>query len=168
MQCYNASRKHKLSCDEGAIVKKRNSWLLSLAFILALPITACLGAKDKPDISIAEAWGRPSPTSAMTAAFYMVIRNTGAPDRLVSAQSEACGMAEIHESSMSSDGVMSMRHLENGIDIPAGGEVALEPGGLHVMCIEKKADFSEGEKIDLTLYFEKSGSKKIEVEIREP
>ena len=77
-------------------------------------------------------------------------------------------MAEIPESSMSSDGVMSMRHLDHGVEIPSGGEIALEPGGLHVMCIEKKADFTAGKKIDLTLFFENSGSKTIDVEIREP
>lgn len=149
-------------------MSKRKLWLLSLVLVLSIISSACAGAANEPNISISEAWGRPSPSSAMTGAFYMVIRNTGAADSLVSAHSEACGMVEIHASSMTPDGVMSMRPMEHGIEIPAGGEVELGPGGLHVMCIDKKTEFTVGKQINLRLSFEKSGSKTVEVKIREP
>lgn len=145
-----------------------NTWLLSLVLILTLISGACAGAANGPKITIIEAWGRPAPNSAMIGAFYLIIRNKGAADRLVSAESEACGSVEIHETSLSSDGLMSMRPLGDGLEIPAGEEVVLGPGGLHVMCIEKKADFTTGNKINLTLNFKTSGSTTVEVEIREP
>jgi hypothetical protein len=64
---------------------------------------------------------------------------------------------------------MGMRPVEGGvIEIPAGGQAELKVGGLHVMCIQKQADFEPGAQLPLTLQFEKSGEKMITVEIREP
>ena len=54
------------------------------------------------------------------------------------------------------------------IAVPVGESAVLEPGGLHVMCIEKLEDFTEGAELELTLQFEKAGEITLDVEIREP
>ena len=78
-------------------------------------------------------------------------------------------MVELHESYDKGDGVMGMREIEGGaIDIPANNQVELKMGGLHIMCINKLDDFQTGTKLSLVLEFEISGSKIIEVEIKEP
>ncbi len=44
----------------------------------------------------------------------------------------------------------------------------LKPGGLHIMCIDKKDEFfTVGSKIDVALQFEKAGEMPITVEIHE-
>jgi hypothetical protein len=53
------------------------------------------------------------------------------------------------------------------IEIPAEGEVKLEPGGMHVMCIDKKEDFAVGKKINLILKLEKAGDLSVTAEIKE-
>jgi copper(I)-binding protein len=69
---------------------------------------------------------------------------------------------------MKSDGTMGMNLVDKPVEIPAGGQVELKSGDLHIMCIMKKDDlFKPGSVIDLTLAFEKSGEKTIPVEIRE-
>jgi copper(I)-binding protein len=138
------------------------------ALVAAMIVTAC-SAADGPAIAVDDAWGRPSPAAATNGAFYMVISNDGSEvDRLLAATSSACGVVELHESTMSDDGVMGMRPVEGGaIDIPAGGEVTLEPGGLHLMCIVKQAEFDVGAVLDLELEFQQSGTVPVEVEIRE-
>ena len=143
---------------------------IALLMVSLLVVTAGLSAcgSGEPSITIEEAWGRPSPTMAMTGAFYMNIVNTGGADRLVSVSSDACGVVELHESYMDDKGVMSMRPLENGIEIPAGKTVELKPGGMHVMCIQKKADFTPGTELTVTLEFEKTGAVIQGVVIREP
>ena len=84
----------------------------------------------------------------------MTLTNTGEFDeRLVSAQTDACRVIELHESVMN-DGVMSMQQLTDGMVVGAGETVVLQPGGLHVMCIDKQVDFVEGDEIDLILEFE--------------
>lgn len=122
-----------------------------------------------PKISIEGVWGRPSPKMAAAGAFYMTIRNTGAQaDKLIAGKSDACGTVELHESYQMPDGTMGMRMVTGGaIDVPAGGTVELKVGGLHIMCIQKKVEFTKGVKIPLTLTFEKSGNMTVEAEIRE-
>jgi copper(I)-binding protein len=62
-----------------------------------------------------------------------------------------------------------MRPVEGGtIEIPARDQVALKMGGLHLMCIDKLDDFDDGAVLSLTLVFEESGEKAVEVEIRQP
>jgi copper(I)-binding protein len=143
-------------------------------FVLAgtMLLSACGGATPAPaaSVTIEGAWGRPSPMVATAGAFYMVIKNGGADaDKLVGASSDACGTMELHESYMDSNGAMAMRPVEGGfIEIAAGGMAELKPGGLHIMCIDKKDDmFVAGSKIDVKLQFEKAGEIPVTVEIRE-
>ncbi|MEW6403382.1 MAG: copper chaperone PCu(A)C [Chloroflexota bacterium] len=138
-------------------------------FVIALMVSACQPKAEGPQISVEGAWGRNSPKVATAGAFYMVIKNSGTEaDKLTSATSPACGMMELHESFMQDDGTMGMRPVEGGsIEVPAGGSVELKVGGLHVMCMEKMADFNVGDKYTVTLTFEKSGAMDVEVEIKE-
>jgi copper(I)-binding protein len=122
-----------------------------------------------PAIHIEGAWGRLSPTAAGSGAFYMLIKNSGGtPDRLLSASSPICGMAEIHETVKGDNDVMMMRKMAQPLVIPANGQVELKVGGMHVMCMELKGDlFKVGSIVEVTLAFEKAGEKKVSVEIRQ-
>jgi len=93
---------------------------------------------------------------------YMVIKNNGdTPDRLVSASVDFAEKTEIHEMAMEND-VMKMRELADGLEIPAGVEVVLKPGGNHIMFMKLDGQIKEGEKRKATLTFEKSGSIEVE------
>ncbi|GAB4543969.1 MAG: copper chaperone PCu(A)C [Anaerolineales bacterium] len=147
--------------------------VLFVVLLGALFLSACGGAAQTSGgatITVSEAWGRPSPKEAMAGAFYMKIKNSGGEaDKLLGAKTDACGMVELHESYMTQEGAMGMRPVEGGvIEIPAGGEVELKVGGLHVMCMQKNDSmFTAGSKINLTLKFEKAGDIPVSVEIRE-
>ncbi len=139
------------------------SWLS-----LALLLTACAPQSSAPAIEVEDPWGPAVPSSSDMAAFYMVLHNRGAqPDRLIAASSPACSMTELHQSILSSDGVMRMQQVR-AIEIPARGRVELKPGGLHVMCMHKKAAFAVGDTYSLTLTFEKAGPIQVQVSIRNP
>lgn len=133
--------------------------------VLALGVLAasCGGSGG---IEVSDQWGRTSPMAAANGAFYLTLDNGGEADTLVAASTDACGTVELHTTVMT-DGVMKMQMVEGGIDIPADGSVRLEPGGLHIMCIDKQVDFVAGQKIELTLDFANADSKTIEVEIRD-
>lgn len=143
--------------------------MVVLGVLLAI-VTACGGpAASGPDIRIDDAWGRPTPQMFSVAAFYMVVQNKGAEiDRLMGGAAPQCGTVELHETYLTGDGASGMRPVPGGfIEIPPGGQVELKPGSLHVMCIGKEVDFAAGDKLPLTLYFEKSGNKTFDVEISE-
>lgn len=64
------------------------------------------------------------------------------------------------------DGTMSMQPVD-GIEVPAGEEVVLEPGGYHVMLLELAEPLEEGETFELTLTFAEAGEQTVTVEVRD-
>jgi copper(I)-binding protein len=106
------------------------------------------------------------PSAGRTGAAYFTVESRGAADRLVSAATPAAEKTELHSMTMEGN-VMRMRQVE-GVDVPAGGKAALEPGGLHVMLIGLKAPLKEGDKFPLTLTFAKAGKVDVEVIVEKP
>ena len=100
-------------------------------------------------------------------AAYMIIKNTGgAPDRLLKAQSDVANSVELHQTVMKNN-VMEMQPVE-AIDIPANSQFELKPGEYHIMLIGLKKDMTVGEKVKITLVFEKAGSISVDAEVRKP
>lgn len=146
------------------------SYIAALCLLLiCLPLAACQSTPKPAEIQASEAWGRPSPMSATVGVFYLKITNSGGQDdKLLSVESQACRVIELHETVMEGD-TMGMRPVPEGfVLIPAGETVEFKTGGLHLMCIDKQADFSPGTKLPLTLQFENSGAIELEAEIRNP
>jgi periplasmic copper chaperone A len=107
-------------------------------------------------IHIDKPWARATAPGAKVAGGYMVIRNAGAAgDKLVSASSPAAARVELHVH-INDNGVMKMREVP-GYDVPAKGMFELKPGGAHLMFMDIKRPFKEGEKLPVTLKFEKAG-----------
>lgn len=137
---------------------------LTLAIaITAMAIGAAFAADYKVgDLEIVNPQARATLPGAPVSGGYMVIRNTGnAPDRLISASVDFAGKTEIHEMAMEND-IMKMRELADGLEIPAGGEVVLKPGGYHVMFMKLQEQLKEGESRKATLVFEKAGPVEVE------
>jgi len=144
-------------------MKKRALFAAVLA--LSLLAGAC-GSSGSDEIVVDNPWGRSSPMAAANGAFYMTIEGSNVDDRLVAAYASVCGATELHQTIVT-DGVMRMRQAEGGIEIPAGGEALLEPGGYHVMCINKDVEFKVGDIIPVTLTFELAEMQTVDAEIRE-
>ena len=107
-------------------------------------------------------WSRATPKGAPVAGGYMKITNTGTtPDRLTGGSIEIAKRFEIHEMSMEG-GVMKMRELTKGLEIPPGATMELKPGSYHVMMMNLAKPMTKGERVKGTLTFEKAG--KIDVE----
>ena len=51
-----------------------------------------------------------------------------------------------------------MLHLADGVEIPPGGEVGFEPGGLHVMLTGLRGPLEEGDHVEVELRFERAGT----------
>ncbi|WP_129672898.1 copper chaperone PCu(A)C [Candidatus Chloroploca sp. Khr17] len=106
-------------------------------------------------------------SAGTTTAGYMVIKNSGSePDYLVAAAADIAETIELHNVLMEND-VMRMRPVEK-IEVPAGGEVELRPGGFHVMFIDVTRDVKEGESIPVTLTFERAGTVEVNAVVRQP
>ncbi len=138
----------------------RTSLLPALLMTIGLVLSAAVACADEAklgDLTISGLWSRATPPKAPSAGGYLTIANAGKDaDRLIGVSSPIAGKAELHEMSMNK-GVMTMRPVEGGIAIPPGGKVDLSPDGLHIMFTELKQSLKAGDKIPLTLTFEKAG-----------
>jgi copper(I)-binding protein len=139
--------------------------LLIPALLLALVASASAHDYEVGSLVINHPWSRATPKGAAVAGGYLKITNTGTtPDRLLGGSTAIAKRFEIHEMSMDG-GVMKMRELTNGLEIPAGQSVELKPGSYHVMMMSLSKQLTKGERVKASLQFEKAGKIDIEFTI---
>lgn len=143
--------------------------LKQILLVLAVVCTgSSLGLADEikaGDLVITQAWSRATPKGAKTGAAYLTIENKGStPDRLVGGSSDVAGSVQVHEMSMEGN-VMKMRPVENGLAIEPGKTVKLAPSGYHLMMMDLKQPLKRGEKVAVTLEFEKAGKVTIPLDV---
>ena len=139
---------------------------LAAAAMLAMTSSFAIAHDYKVgDLTIDHPWTRATPPKAKAGGGFATITNLGSEDdRLVSASSSAANRVEIHEMAVK-DGIMTMREKEDGIALPAGETIALEPGGLHIMFMQLNGPFEEGSLVPVTLTFEKSGTIEVDMTV---
>ena len=118
------------------------------------------------DLVISQAWSRATPNGAKIAGGYLTIENKGStPDRLIGGAGDVAGRIEVHEMA-TNNGVMTMRPLDNGLTIEPGKTVKLAPGGYHLMMFDLKGQLKQGDKVPVTLEFEKAGKVTLSLEVQ--
>ena len=118
------------------------------------------------DLVITQAWSRATPGGAKIAGGYLTIENKGsAPDRLIKGAADISSKIEVHEMAMN-NGVMTMRELDKGLAIEPGKTVKLAPGGYHLMLMDLKAPLKQGDKVPVTLEFEKAGKVTLSLDVQ--
>lgn len=118
------------------------------------------------DLEIASAFARAMLAGQKAAGAYLTVTNHGAAaDRLLGGSSPAAGKVEVHTMEVVND-VMTMRPVEGGLEIPAGGTVELKPGSYHVMLMDVAKPFVEGDTVPVTLTFEKAGAVELALPVR--
>jgi periplasmic copper chaperone A len=138
----------------------------SLALVIAMSHPLWAHGYEAGDIEIDHPWSRATPEGARVAAGYLTLRNDGnEADRLVAVTGEIAGRTEIHEMAVNDQGVMTMRLLADGVEIPAGGVVELKPGGFHIMFLDLSEAPREGASFSGTLTFENAGTVEVEFSV---
>jgi periplasmic copper chaperone A len=143
----------------------RHSSIFALTLALIVGTAPALAQEFKAgDIAIEKPWARATPKGAEVGGAYMTIENKGAaPDRLTGGSADFATV-EIHEMK-SENGVMEMREVAGGLDIPAHGSVALAPGGYHVMFTHLAHPLSKGDTVKATFNFEHAGPVEVEFQV---
>jgi periplasmic copper chaperone A len=117
------------------------------------------------DLVISQGWTRATPGTSKLGGGFLTIENKGsAPDKLIGASGDFAGKIEVHEMKMDG-GVMKMRPVEGGLTIDAGKTVKLAPGGYHLMMMDLKNPLKQGDKLPLTLQFEKAGNVAVTLDV---
>ena len=103
--------------------------------------------------------------AATTGAFFVLHNSSEHHAAVLGARSPAARTVELH-SHIEEDGMFKMRQIDR-IDVPAGTQVRLQPGGLHVMLIDLQAPLSAGDTVSLTLVFEGGYTRDFDLPVRE-
>lgn len=113
-----------------------------------------------------DAYARSStPTSQSGAAFFMLMNDTGQDDRLVGVSSDVASKVELHTHIEDENGVMKMREIEGGVELPAGETHAFKRGADHIMFMGLNGPLEQGKDITVTLEFEKAGEVVVQIPV---
>lgn len=120
-------------------------------FVFILLIAAGTAGAE-PAAVVSAAWGRFIPGGGPMAG-YLELRNMGdAPLTLAGAASAAFGAVSLHET-VERNGRMTMRSRDGGVSVAPGATLALAPGGLHLMLMQRQQPLQVGDTVALELQF---------------
>ncbi len=138
----------------------------AIAALALLTLSGGAFAQQAADmIEVEDPYVRAVPPGQPNSASFMALTNSDAQGHaLVAAESPVSKVVELHTHTMV-DGMMRMRPVEK-IELPAGEQVALQPGGLHVMLIGLQQKLVPGEDIPITLTFEDGSKQQITAPVR--
>ena len=148
-------------------MKKKITGFVFAALATLLFVTSARADDVKAgDLVISQAWSRATPGGAKTGGGYLTIENKGTtPDKLIGASADFAGKIEVHEMT-TNNGVMKMRPVEGGLTIDPGKTVKLAPSGLHLMMMDLKSPLKQGDKLPVTLQFEKAGKVTVTLDVQ--
>jgi copper(I)-binding protein len=118
----------------------------------------CLAANEH--LMVHEAWVREAPPNAKMLAGYFTIMNFSGKDKeLVGATSDQFEKAEIHKTVQ--EGGMAKMIAQKSVIVPKQGTVSFKPGGLHLMLMNPRKPLKAGDKVNITLKFDKGADLKV-------
>jgi copper(I)-binding protein len=137
---------------------------IALAIIAMLALSGAAARADESAITVANAWARATPGKAPNGAAYLTVSNSGTtPDTLVGASSPVAAKTALHEDK-EENGIMKMRPVA-ALAIAPGQSITLKPGAYHLMLTGLKEPLKQGASFPLTLTFENSGAKEVQVAV---
>ncbi|MFM7490435.1 MAG: copper chaperone PCu(A)C [Actinomycetota bacterium] len=154
-------------------MRRTTTWCLGLALL----VTSCGSGAGVQELTISDAWARPTPSGSDVAAVYMQI-TTPIDDELIGVSTSAATVAAVHATSVSDSGDGSYsdhsHHGSGGAEIKMSDStvvlkknstVRLEPGGLHVILEGLVQELLEGESFELHLTFRNAGKQTVVVQV---
>ncbi|WP_150912732.1 copper chaperone PCu(A)C [Marinobacter halotolerans] len=140
----------------------RNLVAAALIGVAALPVSA--HSISEGDITVTHPWTRPTPPAVSIGVGYMAISNNGKTEvTFTGGKTPKAKAVSIHQSSMKND-MMTMKPVPDGLPIPAGETVLLEPSGYHLMLEGLTGAITSGETVPMTLTFDGAGPVEVELQ----
>jgi copper(I)-binding protein len=129
----------------------------------AAPATSVMAVAATP---VASPSASPESAHSGRNSVYLTIRNNGtALDTLIGGSTPVAQTMQVHTMEMQG-GILTMANLPDGLEIPAGETVVLEPGAYHLMLIDLKQDIVADSTFELTLTFQHAGDVTLTVPVQ--
>ena len=133
-----------------------------LVAVLALPAVAARAAGER----VRDPWIRYVSPGAPAAGYFVLVNDTDRTIHLTGARSPAFREVMLHRTSAAS-GVARMQHVES-VALRPHAELAVAPGGYHLMLMGPTRPLAPGERVRITLEFGEGGSLEAEFVVRGP
>ncbi len=153
--------------DRRMIPARRASAVGAMLVAAVLTVVGCgggtpVGNARVGDVRVTNATARA--TADDVSVLYLTIGNAGKEtDALLSVSTDAAKSAQLMAMVMEG---MSMKMQDVArVEVPAGGEVVLKPGGYHVMLMGVARPLKAGQRIGVTLKFERAGTVRLQVPV---
>lgn len=139
---------------------------------MMLALVGC--AEHGPAIVVEDAWSRPTTADPGAAGrpdgpgvLYLDLSNGGdVADRLTGVRTPIADSAELHVTR--NEGGRARMEKVAGMELPAGDEIHMVPGGHHVMLFGLMRQLRVGDRYPVVLDFERAGTIETEAEVRAP
>jgi len=130
--------------------------LLAIALVSAIVAPAVVhaaGAAPTSGLAVRDGWVRWLP-GGLPAAGYLTIRNDSDAERIVTGVASGdFARVMLHESYSEPGGGSRMRPVDR-LRVPARGNVALKPGGYHLMLMKPRRKLTPGDVVQVALTFD--------------
>lgn len=143
----------------------RRSLIVAVVTKAVIVAIATLGAQlAQAQLMVVDGYVRGLPPGQSVTAAFMTLRNPGDQEWVVTrAGTAVADKVEFHQHSHEG-GMMRMRQVP-ALHIPAGGELQLAPGHMHLMLIGLRQVLNEGDTVVIELCSESSECQSIELAV---
>ncbi len=155
-------------------------WRIISLTIVTLIFSAC-NLTTAPHVTVDQAWVKQAKVSEITAGdlnqtcicervtstnAYLEVTNWGlTADRLTHVKTDAAIKVELRQAGAAQ--VLSSPLVLDGVDIPpAGGKATFAQGSFAMVLKDLRGDLKPGDKVHLSLFFEKAGQVDIVADVR--
>jgi hypothetical protein len=132
-------------------IKIKTFAALSCALALSFGVASTAQAAGANAISVKDAWVRWLPNSLPAAGYATLVNASDKPVDLIDISSNDYGDAMLHQTV--SNGSSQKMVMVDKLTVPAHGQVAIAPGGYHVMLEDAKHKVAPGDTVHLMLKF---------------
>ncbi|MFL9983795.1 copper chaperone PCu(A)C [Paraburkholderia sediminicola] len=132
-------------------IKIKTFAALSCTLAFSFGFASAAHAAGANAISVKDAWVRWLPNNLPAAGYVTLVNASDKPVDLVDISSNDYGDAMLHQTV--SNGSTQKMVMVDKLTVPAHGQVAIAPGGYHVMLEDAKHKVAPGDTVHLTLKF---------------
>ena len=147
--------------------KHIKSTLALVLLLLTLPFSTQAHDYQAGQLHIAHPSSRTTPPGVPNGVAYLTVHHQGdRADQLLSATTPRADRVQLHRSA-ESNGMSTMEHISLPYRLEPGSELKLQQGGYHFMLMGLTKPLTAGERIPLTLTFERAGTVEVELVVED-
>ena len=120
---------------------------------------------SKGDLQVRHPWTRATAAGDKFAVAYIEIRNSGRqPDRIIGVSTPAAERVELHSAKREGDSAKTRK--VTSFEVSARRRLFMRPGASHLALVGLRKPLVKGNRVPLTLRFERAGELQIELEVQ--